>query len=66
MTSEQQIKQQLAVLKQQHRELDLVIQDLTAQFNSNQIELKRLKKQKLYLKDAITRIESQLIPDLHA
>ena len=58
--------QQLAELKQDHRELDIAIQELAAQLNSNQLEVSRLKKQKLRLKDSITRLESNLIPDLSA
>ena len=58
--------QELAELKQEHRELDLSIQNLTEEVNANQIEVGRLKKQKLKLKDAISRLESNLIPDLHA
>lgn len=58
--------QQLAELKQDHRELDIAIQELATQLNSNQLEVSRLKKQKLRLKDSITRLESNLIPDLSA
>jgi hypothetical protein len=56
----------LAELKQDHRELDIAIQDLAQQLNINQLEITRLKKQKLKLKDSIARIESNLIPDLLA
>ncbi len=62
----QMLLQELAELKQEHRELDLSIQNLTEEVNANQIEVGRLKKQKLKLKDAISRLESNLIPDLHA
>ena len=62
----QQLMQQIAVLKQEHRELDIAITDLDNRVHTNQLELKRLKKQKLRLKDAISRLESSLIPDLHA
>ena len=63
---EKQHLQQLATLKQQHRELDKRISELVERVDYNQLESKRLKKQKLHLKDAITRLESSLIPDLHA
>lgn len=56
----------LAELKQQHRELDLAITDMADRVQANQLEIGRLKKQKLRLKDAIARLESRLIPDLHA
>jgi len=62
----QKLIQELAELKQEHRELDLSIEELAMQLNSNQLEVGRLKKQKLKLKDAIARMESNLIPDLHA
>lgn len=58
--------QELAELKQEHRELDLAIDDLQEKLNHNQFEVGRLKRQKLKLRDAIARLESNLIPDLHA
>lgn len=58
--------QRLVKLKQDHRELDILIEELSQQYQINQFEISRLKKQKLTLKDAITRFESKLIPDLHA
>ncbi len=61
-----QLQQEIALLKQDHRELDLAIVELDSRVHSNQLEVKRLKKQKLRLKDAIARLESSLIPDLHA
>lgn len=62
----QMLIQELAELKQEHRELDRSIQQLAEKLESNQFEVGRLKKQKLRLKDAISRLESNLIPDLHA
>jgi len=62
----QLLLQELAELKQDHRSLDIAIDELATQLNSNQLEVSRLKKQKLRLKDSITRIESALIPNLHA
>ena len=58
--------QQLVELKQQHQTLDLAIHKLAEQLNFNQLEVGRLKKQKLKLKDSISRLESNLIPDLRA
>ena len=58
--------QSLAELKQRHRELDISIEQISDSLHANQLEIKRLKKQKLLLKDAIVRLESKLIPDLHA
>ena len=61
-----QLQKEIAILKQDHRELDLAIADLDSKLQINQLEVSRLKKQKLLLKDAISRLESSLIPDLRA
>lgn len=61
-----ELKQKLVTLKQEHRELDLSIAQLIESFSASQLEIQRLKKQKLKFKDQILRIESLLIPDLHA
>ena len=58
--------QELAELKQDHRSLDLALIELQEKVEHNQFEVGRLKRQKLKLKDAIARLESNLIPDLHA
>ncbi len=58
--------QRLADLRREHRELDAAIERLAANPGSNQLQLTRMKKRKLRLKDTITRVESQLIPDLDA
>lgn len=58
--------QELAELKQEHRELDIAIDEMAQKVEMNQLDIKRLKKQKLKLKDSISRLESNLIPDLHA
>lgn len=62
----QQLKQELAQIKQDHRELDLLIDQLVANLDANQLEISRLKKRKLLLKDRIARLESKIIPDLLA
>ena len=58
--------QKLRALRIEHRDLDDVISRLTLDIHTNELQLKRLKKRKLMLKDQITRLESQLIPDLNA
>jgi len=60
------LMQELAQLKQDHHELDLAIDNMAEQVQNNQFEISRLKKQKLRLKDEILRLQSKLIPDLHA
>lgn len=65
-SEKQLLVQALAELKQEHRELDIAIQEMAEKVQANQLEIGRLKKQKLKLKDAIARMQSKLIPDLHA
>ena len=56
----------LRQMRIEHRDLDDVIQRLSLDFSNDELQMKRLKKRKLMLKDQIARLESQLIPDLHA
>ncbi len=60
------IKAKLEVLRIEHRDLDEVIDRLIERAPFDQLQLQRLKKRKLGLKDQITRLESQLIPDIIA
>ena len=53
-------------LRLEHRDLDDIIHRLQEQALVDQLQLRRLKKRKLLLKDIISRLESQLIPDLDA
>ena len=55
-----------AQLRIEHRDLDEVISRLSLDLHVDELQLKRLKKRKLLLKDQIARLESQLIPDLNA
>jgi hypothetical protein len=59
-------QQQLAQLKIEHRDLDDAIQALSAQTLVDQLQIARLKKKKLILKDQIMRLEDQLVPDIIA
>ena len=56
----------LAALKVEHRDLDDVIARLAEQAPVDQLQIQRLKKRKLLLKDMIARIESELLPDIIA
>ncbi len=56
----------LAELRVEHRDLDDVIARLTEGPYVDQLQVRRLKKRKLLLKDVIARLESELIPDLDA
>jgi hypothetical protein len=58
--------QRLRELRIEHRDLDDVISRLSMDLYVDEVQLRRLKKRKLAIKDQITRLESQLIPDLNA
>jgi hypothetical protein len=60
------IKARLEALKSEHRDLDEVIDRLIEKAPFDQLQLQRLKKRKLGLKDQIIKLESQLIPDIIA
>ena len=53
-------------LKEEHRDLDLAIHRMAVDPRQDQLQMRRLKKRKLKLKDWITRLESKLIPDMDA
>jgi hypothetical protein len=58
--------QRLRELRIEHRDLDDVICRLSMDLYVDELQLRRLKKRKLLLKDQIMRLESELIPDLNA
>jgi hypothetical protein len=58
--------ERLRELRIEHRDLDDVISRLQLDLRVDELQLKRLKKRKLLLKDQIIRLESELIPDLNA
>ncbi len=60
------LKAKLATLKSEHRDLDDVIARLAERAPFDQLQLQRLKKRKLLLKDQISKIESELLPDIIA
>ena len=60
------IKAKLEALRSEHRDLDQVIDRLIEKAPFDQLQLQRLKKRKLGLKDQIIKLESQLIPDIIA
>jgi hypothetical protein len=61
-----ELRATLLKLKQEHRDLDSAINALEETGRADALQLKRLKKKKLYLKDEIARIEDQLLPDIIA
>lgn len=66
MASDEMLRIRLGVLRREHRDLDDAIGAMEAAGRSEQLQLRRLKKRKLALKDEIARIEDQLIPDIIA
>jgi hypothetical protein len=67
MDEEQQtMRNRLYELRIEHGDLDQVINHLGTQPDVDQLLVRRLKKRKLLLKDMITALESELIPDLDA
>jgi len=63
---EVELRARLQTLMQQHRDLDIAIQSLEETGTGDQLQLRRLKKMKLDLKDKIQHIENLLIPDIIA
>ena len=62
----ERLRQRLSELIQEHRDLDDVIARLEESAPFDQIQLKRLKKRKLMLKDEMARVENLLLPDIIA
>ena len=62
---EQQLRW-LETLRMEHRDLDLAINHLMTSRHHDNMRIQRLKRRKLKLKDAIHKLESELIPDLDA
>ncbi len=63
---DEMLRIKLEVLRREHRDLDEAIAALELNARPDQLTLRRLKKQKLCLKDQIVKIEDQLIPDIIA
>ncbi len=66
MKTDEVLRVELGVLRQEHRDLDDAITALEERTVADQLTLRRLKKQKLLLKDKIARIEDKLTPDIIA
>jgi hypothetical protein len=63
---ERELREELVKLRAEHRELDDEIILLEGSTTADQLLVKRLKKKKLAVKDRITAIEDQLLPDIIA
>lgn len=64
--TEEELRKRLEILKIEHRDLDAAIDALGATGSTDQLQIARLKKRKLVLKDQIAQIEDYLIPDIIA
>lgn len=62
----EQVQLELARLRQEHRDLDAAIDAMVALGTADTIQVQRLKKRKLALKDRIKQIENQTVPDIIA
>lgn len=63
---DEMLRIKLEVLRREHRDLDEAVRALETSVMPDQLMLRRLKKQKLALKDQIVKIEDRLIPDIIA
>lgn len=61
-----ELEAELARLRQEHRDLDTAIEALDRMVAGDQLQIQRLKKRKLVLRDQIMRLEDQLTPDIIA
>lgn len=66
LNSDEMLRIRLEVLRREHRDLDEATAALESTGRPDQLTLRRLKKQKLALKDQIVKIEDRLIPDIIA
>jgi hypothetical protein len=63
---ERELREQLSRLQQEHRDLDAAIDALAVSPASDLVQVQRLKKRKLFLRDKIRQIDDQLTPDIIA
>jgi hypothetical protein len=61
--NEAELRNQLAELQAEHRDLDHALEVIQDNFYADQLRIKRMKKRKLALKDLITAMQDVLIPD---
>ncbi len=64
--NEQELRKRLELLRIEHRDLDAAIGALTAAGSGDQLQIARLKKRKLKIRDQIFLIEDNLLPDIIA
>ena len=66
MSDRTDIQHRITLLEVEHRDLDVVIETLIIAGHADELQLRRLKKRKLQLKDHIKLLQMQLIPDVPA
>ena len=66
MNQEEELTERLVVLKAEHRDLDDAIHALATRTMPDMIQIQRLKKRKLQLRDEVAQLESKLLPDIIA
>ncbi len=64
--NEEELRHQLEALRSEHRDLDDIITRIGEETPFDQLQIQRLKKRKLGLKDEMLKIESELLPDIIA
>ena len=64
--NEEELRHQLEALRSEHRDLDDIITRIGEETPFGQLQIQRLKKRKLGLKDEMLKIESELLPDIIA
>ncbi|MCM0044646.1 MAG: YdcH family protein [Burkholderiaceae bacterium] len=62
----EQVRARVIELEIEHRDLDVAIDRLDETANRDELQLRRLKKRRLHLKDQILRLRMQLVPDIPA
>ncbi len=60
------LRDQIERLREEHRDLDAAIEALTLSGPADRLQVQRLKKRKLWLRDRVSRLEDELIPDIIA
>lgn len=66
MTDVETIKRRIAELQLEHRGLDAMISTVGERTEFDELQLRRLKKRKLQIKDSISLLQMQLVPDVQA
>ena len=66
MDEQEALKLKLEILKEEHRELDKMIETMMRETVVNQLAVQRLKKRKLLIRDQISQIHNRLLPDIIA